>query len=119
MVSKNTFKIVMFTQDYEYEGRIKACGGSDYIDAAITTEEAAKGQAYLETTYVFPAAERLAAVRGGNVIEKGYVEEYRDWALLEIDALTPYEQDQMKYDGRIDYPALHINIALTEWVTTP
>lgn len=76
----------------------KCKGGTEYLVASISLEEAVKGQEYLEQTYIIPAQ---AKVRRYD----WYYEEWPiDWSLLAPRELTYDEKLQQEYDGRITYP---------------
>ena len=107
------FKVVIYTQDYEYEGRIKAAGGSEYVALALTLDEAMKGESHIQGLLT-PLIEAFHDRHSGDVYERGFTQSVIGWELMDIDALTPHEADQLEYDGRIDYPTRHIRFMLEE-----
>lgn len=98
-------KVVIFTQVYENyawredgtvgtgaEAYWKAKGGDEYVVTGIWDEEEA-------TTAVMVLRDE---------IEKAtdyYTETIVDWMLLDNEELTPFEKDQMEFEGKITYPA--------------
>ena len=70
----------------------KAKGGDEYVVTGIWDEE--------------EAVTAVMVLR--KDIEKDtdyYREQVIDWVLLDNEELTPFEQDQMEYEGRITFPA--------------
>lgn len=99
----NRFKIVVFTQVLELKGsRWAGKGGNDWIVARISLEEACKGHDHLYSTYVKPVVDHLRSLRKDG---DEYDEYMIDWSLLDIDEPTPEEATQLKYEGRVLYPA--------------
>lgn len=105
-----TFRLILVTQYRENYGAhawdgTGACpqhwknkGGSEYIAATLTTEEAAKGQTYLQATYVDPAR---PLVEKDNEYDQEWI---IDWELLGPGELTHDEKLQLEFDGRIVEP---------------
>jgi hypothetical protein len=89
-------KLVITTQFWENYGSPhnpywKAKGGNDYFVKNVTAET---------------ALDFMMSVK--NVVEHwgDYTKEYIiGWSVEADDYLTPFEQDQLKYDGKINYPA--------------
>jgi predicted ATP-binding protein involved in virulence len=76
----------------------KAKGGDEYVVTGIWDEE--------------EAVTAVMVLR--KDIEKDtdyYREQVIDWQLLDNEELTPFEQDQMEYEGRIVYPAKELTWA--------
>jgi len=70
----------------------KAKGGDEYVVTGIWDEE--------------EAVTAVMVLR--KDIEKNtdyYREQVIDWQLLDNEDLTPFEQDQMEYEGKITFPA--------------
>jgi hypothetical protein len=70
----------------------KAKGGDEYVVTGIWDEE--------------EAVTAVMVLR--KDIEKDtdyYREQVIDWVLLDNEELTPFEQDQMEYEGKITFPA--------------
>jgi hypothetical protein len=70
----------------------KAKGGDEYVVTGIWDEE--------------EAVTAVMVLR--KDIEKNtdyYREQVIDWVLLDNEELTPFEQDQMEYEGKITFPA--------------
>ena len=70
----------------------KAKGGDEYVVTGIWDEE--------------EAVTAVMVLR--KDIEKDtdyYREQVIDWQLLDNEELTPFEQDQMEYEGKITFPA--------------
>jgi len=98
-------KVVIFTQVYENyawredgtlgtgtEAYWKAKGGDEYVVTGIWDEEEA-------TTAVMVLRDQIEKATDA------YTETIVDWKLLDEDELTPFEQDQLEYEGRIMFPA--------------
>lgn len=101
-------KVVIYTQVYENyawneDGSIgkgadaywKAKGGDEYVVTGIWDEEEA-------TTAVMVLREQIE--RADDYI----VETIVDWELLDNEELTPFEKDQMQFEGKIEFPAKEI-----------
>lgn len=96
------FRLVAYTQDWENYGdaetpRWKPKGGSEFVIAELSLEDAAKGYTFLRGL-VEAAAEKI------NYRDDMFDCWMIDWELLGEGELTPFERDQMRFDGRIDYP---------------
>ena len=94
-------KLVITTQFWENYGSAhnpywKAMGGNDYFVKIVTDET---------------ALDFMMSVK--NVVEHwdDYTKEYIiGWSVEADDYLTPFEADQLKYDGKINYPAEEIQL---------
>ena len=91
-------KILITTQYRENYGTEsdpywKFKGGSDYFIPGVDPLKVAPGLL-------------VEQVRGQVEFSDAYAEEYiLDWELVEDDALSPYEQDQLLLDGGVQYSA--------------
>ena len=105
-------KLLITTQVYEnYAWR---------EDGSLATGDDAYWKAKGGDEYVIRGVDPLT-VAPGLLVEQvcgriehdsdAYREHILDWQLVADDYLTQYEQDQLEYDGRIDYPATELEIA--------
>ncbi len=97
-----TVRVIAFTQDHENYGdetrpHWKAKGGIEVLVAAISLEEALKGKKFLEGL-VDAACEKIVV---NNEMFERYV---INWDLFFEGEMTPDEEMQMEYEGRIIYP---------------
>lgn len=95
-------RVIVSTQDMKNKGdELNPCwrpdGGSDYVVAAISIEEAAKGAQYIQETYVDPVLDKIEI---DNEFFQSYV---IDWNLFFEGELTWFEKSQLEYDGVIDH----------------
>lgn len=96
-------KVFVFTQVYENYGDAaqpywKAKGGDEYVITGIWDEEEAT----------------VAVMALRDQIEKAndyMTETIVDYQLADEDELTPFEQSQLEYEGRIVYPAKELTWA--------
>ena len=97
-------KILITTQYRENYGTEsdpywKFKGGSDYFILGVDPLKVAPGLL-------------VEQVRGEIEYAGPMSEEYiLDWELVADDALSPFEQDQMEFDGEIRYPATILEVA--------
>jgi hypothetical protein len=97
-------KILITTQYRENYGTEsdpywKFKGGSDYFIPGVDPLKVAPGLL-------------VEQVRGKIEYAGPMSEEYiLDWELVADDALSPFEQDQMEFDGEIRYPATILEVA--------
>lgn len=76
----------------------KAKGGDEYVVTGIWDEEEA-------TTAVIVLRKDIE--RDDDYIREHIV----DWELLDNEDLTPFEKDQMEYEGKITFPAKELTWA--------
>lgn len=76
----------------------KAKGGDEYVVTGIWDEEEA-------TTAVMVLRKDIE--RDDDYIREHIV----DWELLDNEDLTPFEKDQMEYEGKITFPAKELTWA--------
>jgi hypothetical protein len=97
-------KIVIQTQVMENYGDAtkpywKAKGGNDYVIENVT-----------DIGYV-SLHKMINRAKPQIECDSEYFREWIiDWALHQDDYLTPFEQDQLEYDGSIQFPAQKIEI---------
>ena len=104
-------KVVIYTQVYENyawneDGSIgkgadaywKAKGGDEYVVTGIWDEEEA-------TTAVMVLREEIE--KANDYMTETIV----GWELLDNEELTPFEKDQMQFEGKIEFPAKEITWA--------
>lgn len=103
-------KLLITTQVYENYGAHdwdgagecpsywKAKGGSDYVVKNFTGNR--------RRSVADSATEAVMALRGKiEQNTEGFRETIVNWRIVANDYLTEFEQSQLKYEGKIDYPA--------------